>query len=300
MPVIGFLNSASPETFAPYVAAFHQGLNDAGYAEGRNVVIEYQWAGGQYDRLSALAADLVSRQVSLIVATGGAVVAQAAMARTSTIPIVFLAGDDPIKLGLVASLARPGGNLTGVGLITTELEPKRIELLQQALPAGKVIGGLINPKNVFASDRVRSVEDAARAAGQRAVIQFASTPSEIADAFAVFVREKIDGLYVGSDPFFNSQRQNLVSLAQAHRLPATYEWREFVVIGGLMSYGVSLTATYRQVGLYAGRVLGGAKPADLPVQQPMKLELVINLTTAKTLGLSVPPHLLAQADEVIE
>jgi putative ABC transport system substrate-binding protein len=300
MPVIGFLNIATPETFAPYVAAFHQGLNDAGYVEGRNVVIEYRWAGNQYDRLSTLAAELVARQVSLIVATGGAAVAQAAKGRTSTIPIVFLSGSDPVREGVVASLARPEGNATGVSLITVDLEPKRIELLQQLVPTSKTIGALINPKNASARRQMGFVEEAARSAGQRAVVLTVGTEGEIADAFATLVREKVDGLHVASDSVFNSRREQLVSLAQAHRLPTTYEWREFAVAGGLVSYGVSLPATYRQVGLYAGRVLRGEKPADLPVQQPTKIELVINLATAKALSLSVPPSLLAQADEVIE
>jgi putative tryptophan/tyrosine transport system substrate-binding protein len=300
MPVIGFLNLASPETWAPYVAAFRQGLNDAGYVEGRNVVIEYRWARGQHDRLPALVDELVNRQVAVIVATGSSAPARAAKARTSTIPIVFTSGADPIREGLVTSLARPSGNVTGVVMITVDLEPKRVELLQQFLPDIKTIGALINPKNPSAPDQMRQVEDATRVAGQRAVILTASTEGEIADAFAACVREHVDALHVSSDPIFLSQRVQLVTLAQAHRLPATYEWREFAVAGGLISYGLSLPAAYRQAGIYAGRVLGGAKPADLPVQQPTKLELVINLKTAKALGLSIPPWLLAQADEVIE
>ena len=237
--MIGFLNIATPETFAPYVVGFHQGLNDAGYVEGRNVTIEYRWAGNQYDRLSALAAELVDRQVSLIVATGGAAVAQAAKSKTSTIPIVFLSGSDPVREGVVASLSRPGGNATGVSLITVDLEPKRIELLQQLVPSSKTIGALINPKNASARRQMGFVEDAARTVGQRAVIITVGTKIEIADAFAALAREKVDGLHVASDSVFNSHREQLVSLARAHRLPTTYEWREFAVAGGLVSYGGS-------------------------------------------------------------
>ena len=271
LPVIGFLNGASPDAFAAYVAAFRQGLNSAGYVEGQNVAIEYRWAGGQYDRLPALAADLVNRQVAVIVATGGVpTVAPAAMAVMSAIPTVFITGDDPVKLGLVASYARPGANATGVSIITTQLEPKRIELLRELVPTGRTIGALVNPNNRLAESQIRAVKEVERAAGFRAVIVTASTEEEFSGAFATLIREKADGLMVGSDPFFNSRRDQLVALAHAHRLPTTYEWREFVVAGGLMSYGVSLPDAYRQVGVYAGRILAGAKPADMPVETAYK------------------------------
>jgi len=301
VPVVGFLNGGSPEAFAEYVAAFRQGLSDTGYVEGQNVTIEYRWAGGQYDRLPALATDLVNQQVAVVVAAGGGTpVGRAAMALTSTIPIVFVTGDDPVKLGLVASHARPGANATGISLITMQLEPKRIELLRDLVPTIKTIGALVNPHFGPAEGQIRGVEAAARAASLRAVIVTASREEEFGHAFAMLLRENVGGLLVASDPFFNSRRNQLVSLARTHDLPTTYEWREFVVAGGLMSYGVSLPGAYRQVGVYAGRILAGAKPADLPVEQPTRLELVINAKTAKALGFEIPPTLLARADEVIE
>lgn len=300
IPLLGFLNSASPDAFAAYLVAFHQGLDDEGYVEGRNLAIEYRWAQGQYGRLPQLAAELIARRPTLIVATGGSTTAEAVKALTSTVPVVFLTGGDPVSLGLVKSHARPGGNLTGVTLMTAQLEPKRIELLRELVPTSRTIGALVNPTNIIAEDQVRLLQQAAKAAGQRLVIQTASTEEDFSAAFAALVRQRADSLVVASDPFFNTRRDKLVALAQRHRLPTSYEFREFAAAGGLMSYGTNLAAAYRQVGIYAGRILAGAKPAELPVHEPTTVELVINMSTAAALGLSVPPSLLIRADEVIE
>lgn len=300
IPLLGFLNSGSPEAFAAYLMAFYQGLDDEGYVEGRNVAIEYRWAQGHYDRLPELAADLIARQPAVIVATGGTTTAEAAKALTSTVPIVFLTGGDPVKLGLVKSHARPGGNLTGVTVMTAQLEPKRIELLRELVPTIRTIGALVNPTNIIAADQVLLLEKAAQAAGQRLVLQTASTEEDFSAAFAALVRHRADGLLVASDPFFNTRRDKLVALAQMHRLPTSYEFREFAAAGGLMSYGTNLATAYRQVGTYAGRILAGAKAAGLPVHEPTTVELVINMSTAAALGLTVPPSLLIRADEVIE
>ncbi len=300
MPVIGHLGGTSPGAYAPFMAAFHRGLGESGYVEGQNLAIEYRWAEGRYDRLPALLADLVGQKVDLIVASGGLAAAQAAKNATSTIPIVFIVGADPVQSGLVASFARPGGNLTGVSMLTAELNPKRLELLSELVPQAGVIALLVNPNNASAEATIRDVQEAARAKGVQLAILKAATEAEIDAAFAALVQLHAGALLVGNDPFFNSRREQLVALASRHAVPAIYEWREFAASGGLSSYGTSLTSVNRQVGIYAGQILKGAKPADLPVQQPTKFELVINLHTAKALGLTVPQALLARADEVLE
>jgi putative ABC transport system substrate-binding protein len=299
MPVIGYLSGTSPGAFAPFAAGFRQGLSETGYVEGQNVAIEYRWAEGQYDRLHKLAAELVSRKVDVI-ATIGMPLALAAKNATSTIPIVFIIGTDPVELGLVSSLARPDGNLTGITVMATELMPKRLELLSELVPQAGVIALLVNPNNASSEPQMRDVQEAARAKRVQLRILKASTESEIDAAIATLVQLQAGALVVGIDLFFNSRRAQLVALAARHAVPAIYEFREFAAAGGLISYGPSLTAIYRQVGSYAGKILKGAKPTDLPVQQPMTFELVINLKTAKALGLTVPPSILARADEVIE
>jgi putative ABC transport system substrate-binding protein len=301
MPVIGFLNLASPHTSADQLRAFRQGLKDTGYIEGENVTIEQRWAEGQFDRLPALAAELVRRRVAVIATSGGSAVAFAAKAATTTIPIVFLAGEDPVKLGLVVSLARPGGNLTGVNLVISELTAKRLGLLHELVPGAARVAVLVNPANTAnAETTLRDAEPAARAAGLQIQILKASTSREIEAALATFVRERPDALFVGNDAFLTSRRVQLVHLATRHAIPASYTVRDFAEVGGLMSYGVNITDALRQVGVYVGRILKGAKPADLPVVQSSKFELVINAVTARMLGLDVPPSLLARADEVIE
>jgi putative ABC transport system substrate-binding protein len=300
MPVIGFLGLASPGPFASFAAAFHKGLSEAGYVEGQNVTIEYRWAEGHYDRLPALATDLVDRKVNVIAASGGPASALSAKKLTSTIPIVFIVGGDSVELGLVASLARPGGNLTGVAVLAIELMPKRLELLLELVPQAGVIALLVNPNSPTAERHIGDIQEAARVKGVQLAILKAGTEGEIDAAFGTLVQLGTSALLVGSDPFFNSRREQLVALAARHAVPAIYEWREFAAAGGLISYGTSLTGVWRQFGIYVGRILKGEKPADLPVQQPTKFELVINLNTAKALGLTVPPSILARADEVIE
>jgi putative tryptophan/tyrosine transport system substrate-binding protein len=298
MPVIGYLGGASPGPFAPFVDAFRQGLSETGYVEGQNLTIEYRWAEGRYDRLPALAADLANRNVDLITTSGGPLPARAAKEATAKIPIVFVASN-PIEQGLVASLARPGGNLTGFSIMAIEVWPKRLELLSELVPEAKVIALLVNPSSTF-GPAIQSVEEAARAKGLKLHILNAATDVELETGFASLAQLQVNGLVVGTDPFFNSRREQLVALAARHAVPAIYEWREFAAAGGLISYGSSLTATYRQAGVYAAKILKGARPADLPVQQPTKFELAINLKTAKALGVTIPQSILARADEVIE
>jgi putative ABC transport system substrate-binding protein len=298
LPVIGFLNGQSRHAFAHLLAAFHQGLNETGFVEGRNVVIEYRWGDGYADRLPAMASDLVRGRVAVIVATGGADLV--AKASTATIPIVFTTGGEPVRHGLVASFNRPGGNATGVSVFTITLEVKRLDLLHQLVPAVALIGVLFDPKFPSADIQMREVQQAAHAIGRQIHLLNASTESEIEAAFATLVQARAGAVAVTGNPFLNSQRNLLVALAARHAIPAMFEAREFAVAGGLMSYGPSITDVYRGVGVYAGRILKGEKPADLPVQQPMKFEFVINLKTAIKLGLEIPPILLTRADEVIE
>jgi putative ABC transport system substrate-binding protein len=299
MPVIGFLDSQS-RTFADIVLpAFRQGLNDNGYVEGENIAIEYRWAENQVDRLPALAVDLVRRGVALIVA-GAPPATLAAKAATATIPIVFGVGDDPVKIGLVASLARPGGNLTGISFFSSELAAKRMQLLREMVPAAARVVVLGDPTFTLTESQVTEAKTAARAMGLQIQVLNASTSREINAAFANFLRERPDALYVGTGPFFVSRRVQLAHLATRHAVPAIYSGRQYTEAGGLMSYGTSLTDAYRQMGAYTGRILKGAKPADLPVIQSTKFELIINAETARMLGLAVPPSLLATADEVIE
>jgi putative ABC transport system substrate-binding protein len=300
MPVIGLLDPTSPDATAARLRAFRQGLKDTGYVERENVAIEYRWADNQIDRLPELVADLVRRQVAVIVTSGGAASAFAAKAATAAIPVVFLVGEDPVRLGLVASLARPGGNLTGINFLSGELAAKRLELLRELVPPAAHVAVLVNPIGPATETTLRDVEPAVRAMGLRMQVFNASTSREIDAAFATLVRERLDALYVGGDPFFDSRRVQLTQLAAFHRLPATFHSRDHPEIGGLMSYGSSLTDARRQLGVYTGRILKGAKPQDLPVVQSSKFELVINHQTARMLGLTVPPMLLARADEVIE
>ena len=298
MPVIGLLDQRSPDALADRLRGFRQGLKDAGFVEGQNAAIESRWAENQVDRLPELAADLVRRQVAVIVAPAGLAPALAAKAATKTIPIVFVIADDPVRLGLVASLARPGGNLTGINFLSGELTAKRLELLRELMPSATRVAVLVNPAN--AENPEREVEAAARSIGLQIQTLNASTIREINAAFATFVRERPDAVFVGLDPFFNSRRIQLVQLAARYAIPASYPARDFAEAGGLMSYGADIADAWRQAGSYAGRILKGAKAADLPVVQSSKFELVFNVQTAKALGLDVPPLLQHRADEVIE
>jgi putative ABC transport system substrate-binding protein len=299
MPVVGFVNAGSPD--APLAAAFRKGLNEAGHVEGQNVTVEYHWLEGQFDRLPALMADLVRRRIAVIATPAGNLAALAAKAATTEIPIVFGVGEDPVKLGLVASLARPGGNLTGINFLANEVDVKRLALLHELLPKAVRIAVLVNPANIPATEStLRDIPDAARAIGLQIQVLNASTTNEIEAAFATLVRDRAEAMYVSGDTFFTSRRVQFATLAAAYRIPATYPSREAVEAGGLMGYATDRVDMYRQVGAYTGQILKGAKPADLPVLQSTKFAIVINLTTAKALGLTVPPSLLARADEVIE
>ena len=301
MPVIGFLSTRSASEAASVLSAFRAGLSETGYFEGRNVTIEYRWAEGHYDRLPALAAELVSRQVAVIAATGGEPSPLAAKAATTTIPIVFTLGGDPIEAGLVASLNRPGGNLTGTTIAGVEMGPKRLELLRQFKPKAIAIAMLVNPKfGSTSSVEVRDVQDAARAVGLQTIVLNASTESEIDAAFTTLIQQKADGLVVGTDPFLLGQRHQLVRLAAYHRVPTVYFLREFVEAGGLASYGPDVASGYRQAGVYTGQILTGASPATLPVLRPTSFNLFLNQKAAKALGLALPDTLLLLADEVLE
>jgi putative ABC transport system substrate-binding protein len=300
MPVIGFLNSQSAAPSSHMVAGFRHGLSEAGFVEGQNIAIDYRWAEGQYDRLPALANELVRRGVAVLVATGGEAAALAAKAATAAIPVVFLIGGDPVKIGLVASMNRPGANITGLTLLTTSIDGKRIGLLKELVPKASLIAALINPDFPPAENQQRDILEAASQAGMRATVVKARAEMEFEPAFATLLDQHADALIVCADPFFNSRRDQLVALAARHRVPAIYEVREYASGGGLMSYGINIVELYRGVAQYTARILKGTKPTDLPVVQPTKFELVINLMTAKALGLNVPLHLEQFADEVIE
>jgi putative tryptophan/tyrosine transport system substrate-binding protein len=299
MPVVGYLGLTSPGPFTPLLAAFHEGLGEAGFTEDRNLALEYRWAEGSLDRLAALAADLVARNVDVIATHGGVVAALVARDATKIIPIVFETGTDPVAAGLVASMARPGGNLTGVSILTAELNPKRLELLSELVPQARVIAVLVNPRNASAERVIPEIRRAADLRGVRVEIVPTDAEGDYAPAVAL-ARAKAGALLVANDPVFFSRRDELVALAAQHAIPAIYEWREFVDAGGLMSYGTSITAMHRDKGRYVGRILAGAKPGDLPVLQPTTFELVISRKTANTLDLTIPPGLLARADEVAE
>jgi putative ABC transport system substrate-binding protein len=300
MPVIGFLNSASPQPFARYVAGFREGLKGTGYIDGQNVTIEFRWAEGQYDRLPEMAADLVRHKVAVLVATGGTPSIMAAKAATATIPIVFTAGVDPVRLGFVTSLSRPGGNVTGVNMFVAAMESKRLGLLRALIPGVQLIAVLLNPSNPIYAFQLRDVQEPAAAIGQQLRILLASNISEIDAAFATAGQLRAGAMLLGGEPFFNSQHDKIIALAARYSIPTIYEQREHALAGGLMSYGTNISDGYRQAGVYAGRILKGEKPGDLPVVQSTKFEFVINLKTAKALGIEVPPNLSAEADEIIE
>jgi putative tryptophan/tyrosine transport system substrate-binding protein len=300
MPVIAFMSARSPEDSTHLVEEFRRGLGEGGFVEGRNVAMEFRWARGDYSRLPALAADLVSRQVAVIAAAGGEPSGLAAKAATATIPIVFGIGGDPVALGLVESFSRPGGNATGVTLLTNLMEPKRLGLLRELVPGVPLVGVLLNPKFAPAARQLQQVEEAASSINQRILVAKASTDEELETAFATLTSERVGALLVTADPYFDTRREQIVGFAARQRLPAIYQFREYAVAGGLLSYGVSITDAYRNYGVYAARILKGAKPADLPVLQPTKFETVINLRTANALGVKISDNLLSLADEVIE
>ena len=300
MPLIGFLSSRSPDDAAHLVAGFRKGLAENGYVEGQSVAIEYRWAHGQYDRLAAMAAELAGRQVAVLVATGGEPAALAAKAATSTIPIVFATGGDPVQLGLAASYNRPGGNATGINFMTATMEAKRLELLHALLPNAVAVGVLLNSDFPLAETQLRDLQEAARVLRLEIHVLRANADREIEVAFESIARQHISALAVAAGPFFDTRREQLVALAAHHMVPTIYQFREYATAGGLMSYGIDPLDAYRQVGDYAGRILKGAKPAELPLLQPTKFEFVINLKTAKAMGIEVPPGLSARADEVIE
>jgi putative tryptophan/tyrosine transport system substrate-binding protein len=299
-PVIGFLSARSPEDSSAQVAAFRQGLAELGFVEGENLAIEYRWARGDYERLPALAADLVGKPVRVLATVGGEISALAAKAATSTIPIVFAMGSDPVQAGLVESYNRPGGNITGIDIFTDTIEAKRIGLLHDLVPQATTIGYLVNPGNPVAKAQQRAVEEAAHVLKLEVLVLSASNDGEIDKAFETMVQQHVGALAVGAAAFFDTRRAKLLAFQSQHRLPTVYQFREYAAAGGMMSYGPNGADAYRQVALYVGRILKGEKPADLPVMRPTKFELIINLNTAKALGLTVPPLLLAQADEIIE
>jgi putative tryptophan/tyrosine transport system substrate-binding protein len=300
MPVIGFVHSATSHLFANFVRVFHEGLGEAGYVEGRNVAIEYRWAENQYNRLPDLVADLVWRQVTVIAALGTPE-AQAAKAGTATIPIVFITANDPVQLGFVASLSRPGGNLTGVTTLNLEVGPKRLELLREMNPTATNVAALINPSSAVNAERLaKDLQSAAQTLGLQVQVLNASTESDFDTVFATLVRQRVQGLVIGTNNFFTGRSSQLAALALRHAVPAVYQYREFVAAGGLMSYGGSLIDLYRTAGVHIGRILKGEKPADLPVEQSTKVELMINMKTAKAFGLTIPITLIGRADEVIE
>jgi putative ABC transport system substrate-binding protein len=300
MPIVGILGGHTSSEWTPFIAAFNLGLKEIGFIEGRNVRIEYRWAEGHYDQLPALAADLVRSRVAVIAAVGGVNSALAAKAATEEIPIIFLTGRDPVELGFVKSFNRPGGNLTGINLQNAELEPKRLDLLRELVPHASTIAILINPDNKNHKSRVDAMGAAVRAGGQQVVVVGAAADRDFELAFATLAQRRAGALIVAPDPFLDSHRETLVSLTARHAIPAMYQWREFVQAGGLVSYGTSLADAHRQVGNYTGKILQGTKPGDLPVAQPTRFELLINLKTAETLGLTVPTSILLRADEVIE
>ncbi len=300
IPVVGFVSARSPSESVDVVAAFRRGLRQTGFVEGQNLSIAFRWAEGRYDRLPTLAAELLGLRPAVIFAAGGPPSALAAKKATSTVPVIFVAGVDPVQLGLIASLNHPGGNVTGIHMFSAALEPKKLELLHELVPKARVICALVNPTNPSAAIVSKDLEAAARAMGLQLHIIHASTEQDLDAVFANWAKLRADGLVVTSEAFFDSQRERIVALSSQHSVAGIYPWREYVVAGGLMSYGSNLPDSYRQAGIYAARILNGEKPADLPVTQPTKFELVLNLKTAKALGLTIPPTTLATADEVIE